>query len=59
MCIRDRITIANKLGEHVQLWTLDIDEKDLIALSEKYEGKGDSVLVDADDLPAEIKEFYK
>ena len=53
------ITLANKLGDHVQLWTFDIEEEDAIKLSEKYGGRGDSVLVDAEDLPAEIKDIYK
>ena len=53
------ITITNKLGEDVQLWTFDIEEKDLIALMEKYGHTGEGVLVDADDLPKDIKHYYK
>lgn len=53
------ITIANKLGEAVQLWTFDIKEEDLIKIFEKYEGRGESVLIDADDLPDDIKDYYK
>ena len=53
------ITITSKLNEDVQLWTFDIEETDLIALMEKYGHTGDGVLVDADDLPEDIKEYYK
>ena len=53
------ITITSKLGEDVQLWTFDIDESDLNALMEKYGHKGEGVLVDADELPHDIKEYYK
>ena len=53
------ITITNKFGEDVQLWTFDIKEEDLIKLSEKYGSCGESVLIDADNLPEDIKEYYK
>ncbi len=53
------ITITNKLGEDVQLWTFNIDESDLIALMEKYGHTGEGVLVDADELPEDIKHYYK
>ena len=53
------ITITNKLGEGVQLWTFDIKEEDLIKIFEKYDGRGESVLIDVDDLPEDIKEYYK
>ena len=53
------ITITSKLNEDVQLWTFDIEEKDLIALMEKYGHKGEGVLVDADELPEDIKHYYK
>lgn len=52
-------TIINKIGNDVQLWTVEIDESDLVALMEKYGHKGESVLVDADELHDEIKEYYK
>ena len=53
------ITITNKLGEDVQLWTFEIEEADIIAICEKYGSRGESVLIDADELPADIKEYYK
>ena len=53
------ITITSKLNEDVQLWTFDIKEEDLIKLSEKYGACGESVLIDADDLPEDIKDYYK
>ena len=53
------ITITSKLNEDVQLWTFDIEETDLIALMEKYGHTGEGVLVDADELPEDIKEYYK
>ena len=53
------ITITNKLGEDVQLWTFDIKESDLMVLSQKYGHTGESVLVDADELPEDIKHYYK
>lgn len=53
------ITIVSKLNEDAQLWTLDVRESDLIDLMQKYDGRGESVLIDADDLPADIKHYYK
>ena len=53
------ITITNKLGEDVQLWTFNIKEEDLIKLCEKYGDRGESVLIDSDDLPEDIKHYYK
>ena len=53
------ITITNKLGEDVQLWTFDIKEEDLIPIFEKYSTSGESVLIDADDLPNDIRDYYK
>ena len=53
------ITITNKLGNGAQLWTFDIKEEDLITLCEKYDGRGESDLIDADELPQDIKEYYK
>ena len=53
------ITIVSKLNEGVQAWTFDIDEGDLNALMEKYEGRGVSVLSDADDIGEEIKQLYR
>lgn len=53
------ITITSKLNEDVQLWTFDIEEKDLIEICEKYGARGESVLIDADELPEDIKEYYK
>ena len=53
------ITITSRLGEDVQLWTFDIKEEDLIKLSEKYGACGESVLIDAEELPHDIKEYYK
>lgn len=53
------ITIVSKLNRDLQAWTFDIDEGDLNALMEKYEGRGVSVLSDADDIGEEIKTLYK
>ena len=53
------ITITSKLGDDVQLWTFNIENEDLNALMEKYGHTGEGVLVDADDLPEDIKNYYK
>lgn len=53
------ITIVSKLDGSVQAWTFDIDEGDLNALMEKYDGRGVSVLSDADDIGEEIKTLYR
>ena len=53
------ITIISKLDDSAQLWTFDIDESDAAQLMEKYAASGESVLVDADELHDEIKEYYK
>lgn len=53
------ITIVSKLDGSVQAWTFDIEEGDLIALMEKYDGRGASVLSDADDIGEEIKQLYR
>lgn len=53
------ITIINKLNDDVQLWTFDSEESDILALMEKYGHTGEGVLIDADDLPEDIKHYYK
>lgn len=53
------ITVISKLGNDLQAWTFNISEADLIALMEKYEGRGTSVLSDADGIAEEIKDIYK
>ena len=53
------ITIVSKLNGGVQAWTLDIEENDLNELMKKYEGRGVSVLSDADDIGEEIKTLYR
>ena len=53
------ITITSKFDKGVQLWTFNIDESDLNALMEKYGHTGDGVIVDVDDLPADIKDYYR
>lgn len=53
------ITIVNKLNGGVQAWTFDIEENDLNKLMEKYDGRGASVLSDADDIGEEIKTLYR
>ena len=53
------ITITSKLDKDVQLWTFNIDESDLNSLMEKYGHTGEGVLVDANDLPEDIKDYYK
>ena len=53
------ITIVSKLDDSAQLWTFDIEESDLVQIMEKYSDKGESVIVDADELHDEIKNYYK
>lgn len=53
------ITILSKLNDDTQAWTFDIRESDLIDLMQKYDGRGESVLLDADELPEDIKHYYK
>jgi hypothetical protein len=52
------ITIVSRLGDELQAWTFDIDERDLNNLMLKYDCCGVSVLGDADDIGGEIKEIY-
>ena len=53
------ITVISKLENDLQAWTFNISEADLVALMEKYDGKGTSVLSDAEGIADEIKELYK
>ena len=53
------ITIVSELGDDLQAWTFDISEADLLALMEKYDGKGSSVLSDAEGIAEEIKDTYR
>lgn len=53
------ITIISKLDNAAQAWTFDIKSEDLQSLMEKYDGRGESVLLDADELPDDIKNYYK
>lgn len=53
------ITIIGRLDEAAQAWTFDIDEKDLVEIMEKYGHRGESVLIDTDELPDDIREYYK
>ena len=53
------ITIISKLNGGVQAWTFDISESDLNELMTKYDGRGFSVLSDAEDIGEEIKALYK
>lgn len=54
------ITILNDFGNgDVQAWTFDIKESDLMEICEKYGHTGESVLLDADELPVDIKVYYK
>lgn len=52
------ITLISELDDHLQAWTFNIAESDLINLMEKYDGHGVSVTGDADDLAAELKQIY-
>ena len=52
------ITIVSELGNGLQAWTFDISEADLIALMEKYDGKGSSVLGDVLDIAVELDYFH-
>ena len=53
------ITIVSEMGDGLQAWTFDIKETDLIQLMLKYDGRGCSVLSDADGIAEEIKDTYK
>jgi len=53
------ITIISKLHDDAQAWTLDIKADDLEALARKYDGRGESVTLSADDLPDDIQHYYK
>lgn len=53
------ITITSKLNNDVQLWTFDIDEADMFALMGKYGHTGEGVLLDAEELPDDIKHYYE
>lgn len=53
------ITIVSELDNDLQAWTFNISEADLIALMEKYDGKGSSILSDAEGIAEEIKDTYK
>jgi hypothetical protein len=53
------ITIISELGNDLQAWTFNISEADFIALMEKYDGKGSSILSDAEGIAEEIKDTYK
>ena len=53
------ITIISELDDSLQAWTFNISEGDLVALMEKYDGKGCSVLDDAEGIAEEIKDIYK
>ena len=53
------ITIITEIGKSAQLWTFDIEDADLARIMEKYGDKGESVIVDADELHDEIKNYYK
>ena len=53
------ITIVSELGDDLQAWTFNISEADLIALMEKYDGKGSSVLGDVLDIAEEINYFHR
>lgn len=53
------ITLISKCGDCPQLWTFDIEENDLIEIMEKYGHCGESVLIDGDELPDDIREYYE
>lgn len=53
------ITIVSELGNDLQAWTFDIKETDLVQLMLKYDGKGTSVLSDAEGIADEINDIYK
>ena len=53
------ITIISKCGDYPQTWTFDIRPDDLQKLMTKYDGRGESVLLDTDELPPEIRNYYK
>lgn len=54
-----KISIVSELNRDLQLWTFDIEENDLIELMQKYDGRGASVLDDAEGIAEEIKTLYK
>lgn len=57
--IRLLITMISKLDDNAQAWTFNIKEEDLNRLMEQYDGRGESVVLDTEDLPRDIQEYYK
>lgn len=53
------ITMISKLDDNAQTWTFNIKEEDLNRLMEQYDGRGESVVLDTDELPRDIQEYYK
>ena len=53
------VTILSKLNDDVQAWTFDIKESDLMVLMQKYGHRGESVLLDADELPNDLQNYYE
>lgn len=54
-----QISIVSELNNDLQLWTFNISENDLIELMQKYDGRGASVLDDAEGIADEIKKIYR
>ena len=54
-----QISIISELNRDLQLWTFDISESDLIELMQKYDGRGVSVVDDAEGIAEEIKTLYR
>lgn len=54
-----QISIVSELNDDLQLWTFEINENDLIELMQKYDGRGASVLDNADGIADEIKKLYR
>ena len=54
-----KITIISELSNGVQAWTVDVLPSDLATLCEKYDGRGVSVVDDADGIADEIRTLYK
>lgn len=53
------ITIISECGDFPQAWTFDIEEKDFIKIAEKYGHCGESVLLDIEELPHDIRGYHK
>lgn len=54
-----KITIISPAFNGVQAWTLDIKPSEASEIFEKFDGRGESIILDADELPDDIKHYHK